>query len=128
MRILLDTAPFLWIVGDAPELSSSARAWFEDPGNEVYLSAISAWEIAVKHSLGRLPLPGIPGEIVPALRDEHGIEPLPLDEESALHVGLLPALHRDPFDRMLICQAIVGGMSLLTPDETVRRYPVRALW
>jgi len=128
VRLLLDTATFLWIIGDAPELSAAARERFRDPGNEVYLSAVSAWEIAVKHALGRLPLPSAPATLVPEARAAHGIEPLPLDEEAALQLGSLPPVHRDPFDRMLVCQAIIHGMALLTPDETIRRYPVRVLW
>lgn len=65
---------------------------------------------------------------MPELRAAHGIEPLPLDEEAALHIGALPPVHRDPFDRMLVCQAILHGMALLTPDETIRKYPVRVVW
>ena len=65
---------------------------------------------------------------MPAQRAAHGIEPLPVDEEAALHVAKLPDLHRDPFDRMLVAQALVGGLVLLTPDDPIRRYPVRALW
>ncbi len=128
MRLLLDTCTFLWIVGGAKELSSRAREAFADPANEVFLSAASAWEIAVKHRLGKLPLPAALDEFVPAQRAAHGIEPLTVEEESALHVAKLPDLHRDPFDRMLVAQALVGGLVLVTPDDTIRRYPVRTLW
>ena len=128
MRLLLDTCTFLWIVGGSPDLSPRAREAFSDPASEVFLSAASAWEIAVKHRLGRLPLPQPPGEFVPAQRAAHGIEPLPVDEESALHVAKLPDLHRDPFDRLLVAQALVGGLVVLTPDDPVRQYPVRTLW
>jgi PIN domain nuclease of toxin-antitoxin system len=128
MRLLLDTCTFLWIVGGAKELSSRARSAFADPANEVFLSAASAWEIAVKHRLGKLPLPADPAEFVPAQRAAHGIEPLAVEEESALHIAKLPDLHRDPFDRMLVAQALVGGLVLVTPDDTIRRYPVRILW
>ena len=128
MRLLLDTCTFLWIVGGSGELSAPAREAFADPGNEAFLSAVSAWEIAVKHRLGRLPLPVPPVDFVPAQRDAHGIEPLAVDEEAALHVGKLPDLHRDPFDRMLVAQAIVGGLVLLTPDDHLRQYPARTLW
>ena len=128
MRLLLDTCTFLWIVGGATELSPRAREAFADPTNEAFLSAASAWEIAVKHRLGRLPLPAPPVEFVPAQRTAHGIEPLPVDEESALHVAKLPDLHRDPFDRMLVAQSLVGGLVLLTPDDPIRQYPVRTLW
>ena len=128
MRLLLDTCTFLWILGGAKELSPRAREAFADPANEVYLSAVSGWEIAVKNRLGKLPLPAPPEEFVPAQRAAHGIEPLPLDEECALHVAKLPDLHRDPFDRMLVAQALVGGLVLLSPDEPIRQYPVRTLW
>lgn len=128
MQLLLDTCTFLWLVGGAKELSPRAREVFADPGNEVFLSAASAWEIAVKHRLGRLPLPQPPEAFVPEQRAAHGIEPLAVDEEAALHVAKLPDLHRDPFDRMLVAQALVGGLVLLTPDEAIRRYPGRTLW
>ncbi len=128
MRLLLDTCTFLWIVGGAKELSPRARDAFADPANEALLSAACAWEIAVKHRLGKLPLPEPPDVFVPAQRRAHGIEPLPLDEETALHVAKLPDLHRDPFDRMLVAQALVGGLVVLTPDDQVREYPVRTLW
>jgi len=128
MRLLLDTCTFLWIAGGAKELSARAREAFADPANEVFLSAASAWEIAVKHRLGKLPLPQAPDEFVPAQRAAHGIEPLAVGEESALHVAKLPDLHRDPFDRMLVAQALVGGLVLVTPDDPIRQYPVRTLW
>jgi PIN domain nuclease of toxin-antitoxin system len=128
VRLLLDTCTFLWIVGGSSELSSRAREAFADPANEAFFSAASAWEIAVKHRLGRLPLPAPPEEFVPAQRTAHGLEPLAVDEEAALHVAKLPDLHRDPFDRMLVAQAIVGGLVLLTPDDRIREYPVRTFW
>lgn len=128
MRLLLDTCTFLWIVSDSSRLSGHARKSFADPGNEVYLSAVSAWEVAVKHSLGRLPLPVPPEDFVSLQRKEHGIEPLVLDEDSALHVAKLPELHHDPFDRMLVAQALVHGLTLLTPDDAIRQYPVLTAW
>ena len=128
MRVLLDTCTFLWIVTDAPKLSALARDVFQSPENDIYLSAVSTWEIAVKHGIGRLPLPESPHTYIPRLRRSHGIEALPLDEDSTLHLVRLPPLHRDPFDRMLVCQAIVEGMVLLTPDPAITQYPVRSLW
>jgi PIN domain nuclease of toxin-antitoxin system len=128
MKLLLDTCAFLWIATDDPHLSARARQLFSDPSNEAYLSSVSAWEIGVKHRLGRLPLPAPPDRLVPEMRAAHGIVGLPLDEESALHQARLPELHRDPFDRMLVCQAIVHGMVVLTPDELITQYPVRAAW
>ena len=128
MRLLLDTCTFLWVVGGSPELSARARQAFADPGNEAYLSAASAWEIAVKHRLGRLPLPETPDRFVPRAREAHGIDRLDIDEAAALHVARLPDLHRDPFDRILVAQALLGGMVLLTPDEALRQYPAPTLW
>jgi len=128
MRLLLDTCSFLWIIGGARDLSQRAREVFADPVNETFLSAASAWEIAVKHRLGKLPLPSPPDEFVPTQRAAHGLEPLAIDEEAALHVAKLPDLHRDPFDRMIVAQALVGGLVVLTPDEAIREYPVRTLW
>jgi PIN domain nuclease of toxin-antitoxin system len=128
MRLLLDTCTFLWLAADAGALSSRAREIFQDPGNDVYLSSVAAWEIAVKYALGRLPLPAPPERFVPAQREAHGIAALPLDEESVLQGHRLPGLHRDPFDRMLICQAIVHGMTIVTPDPLVAQYPVRTRW
>ena len=128
MKLLLDTCAFLWLLADAPELSPRARELFQSADNEVYLSAASAWEIAVKHGLGRLPLPDAPDRFVREMREAHGIAALPIDEESALHVSRLPALHRDLFDRMLVSQAIVHGMTILTRDELVTQYPGRTTW
>ena len=128
MRLLLDTCTFLWIAGDAAALSPRARMLFRDAGNEVYLSAVSGWEIAVKHGLRRLVLPVAPDRFVPEQREAHGIEALALDEESVLQVTRLPEHHRDPFDRMLICQAIAHGLVILTPDPLIVRYPVRTIW
>lgn len=128
MNLLLDTCTFLWIAVDASDLSKNARELFLDTENEVYLSAVSAWEISVKHALGKLPLPVSPDMFVPRQRERHGITALPLDEIAALQLPKLPTLHRDPFDRMLICQAIAAGLVILTPDEQITRYPVRCVW
>ncbi len=128
MKILLDTCTFLWIITDAPELSEPAKEIFQSPENEIYLSAVSGWEIAIKYTLGRLPLPESPEVYIPRLRQKHGILSFSLDEETTLSLVRLPELHRDPFDRMLICQAIVAGMAILTPDEQIRQYPIRFYW
>jgi PIN domain nuclease of toxin-antitoxin system len=128
MKLLLDTCTFLWIAGTPSALSPRARELFQSPDHDVYLSAASAWEIVTKHGLGRMPLPEPPERLVPRLRDLHGIEPLPIDEESVLQLSRLPALHRDPFDRLLVSQAIVHGMTLLTPDDLIARYPARVVW
>ncbi len=128
MRLLLDTCTFLWLAADAPELSSTARDSCRDPGSEVFLSAVSVWEIAIKYRLGRLALPEPPARYVVSRRTWLQIEPLAFDEASAVHDALLPAHHRDPFDRALVSQAILGGMSIVTPDTEIGRYPAPVLW
>ena len=128
MKLLLDTCTFLWIVGGAPDLSPRVADAVRDPGNEVYFSAASAMEIAMKHARGRLSLPDAPERYVPDARIRHAIDPLEIDEESALHVAKLEAMHRDPFDRLLVSQAIVHGLIIATPDPLIRQYPARTLW
>ena len=128
MRLLLDTCSFIWITTDASELSGRARELFADPNNEIFLSSVSVWEIAVKNQLGRLPLPASPEVFVPYQREQHGIQSLPLDEESCLQLLRLPQIHHDPFDRMLVCQAIVHSLSIVTPDPLVTQYPIRFIW
>lgn len=128
MRLLLDTCTFLWVASGDERLSQAAVLGVGDPANEVYVSAVSAWEIATKYTLGKLVLPEPPDTYIPKIREQHGLLPLPLDERAALSLCRLPALHRDPFDRMLVCQAIIGGLTIVTPDEDVRRYPAPALW
>ena len=128
MRLLLDTCTFLWLVEGGQRLSETARSLFREPANEVFLSSVSAWEIAVKTALGRLPLPEPLDRFLPSERERLQIRTLPLDEAATLHLVRLPPLHRDPFDRMLVCQAISEGMTLLTPDDDVRQYPARTAW
>lgn len=128
MNILLDTCTFLWVVADSKDLSDNARRLFADPDNDVYLSVASAWEIIVKHNLGKLPLPEPPHDFVRNNRILHRIESLPLEEEAVLQLSRLPEYHKDPFDRILICQAIAGSMTILTPDRHITQYPVRTEW
>jgi len=128
VRILLDTCAFLGLIQGSPELSETSRDLISDPQSEVYLSSVSAWEISVKHQLGRLALSQSPLELVPRQRKAHGIESLFLSEDAALQISRLPPLHRDPFDRMLICQAISESLTILTPDSLIQQYPVRSIW
>ncbi len=128
MKVLLDTCTLLWLVLDDEHLPENARELFRAPDNEVHLSAASAIEIATKTRLGRLVLPKPAWDFVGEARTQHRIAALPIDEESALHVARLPDHHRDPFDRLLVAQAIVHGLVLLTPDALVRQYPARTMW
>ena len=128
MKLLLDTCSFLWFLADAPELSAKARAAILDPANSVYLSAVSAWEIGRKYAKGDLELPSRPEFLIPQVRTDSGILSLPLSEEEAISAEKLPLLHKDPFDRMIIAQALVQGMIVVTPDRAFEPYPVRLLW
>ena len=128
MKLLLDTAVFLWWATASESVPETVRADISSPANEVWLSAVSSWEIAVKHRLGRLPLPEAPETLVPRERQRHAFGSLPLDERSTLHLPRLPPIHKDPFDRMLVCRAIEHGLTLVTPDQAIRQYPIRTLW
>jgi len=99
-----------------------------NPDNDVYPSPVLVWEIAVKHSLRKLPLPTAPGRFIPIQRERHGITSLPLEEQAILHLSKLPLFHRDPFDRSLVCQAIQHELTLLTPDPLITQYAVRTAW
>ncbi len=128
MRLLLDTVTFLFACLQPARLSPVAAALIEEPGNEVHLSAVSAFEIAIKFSLGKLPLPEPPISYLPAQRAKRDFAELPLNEAAAIVSATLPAHHRDPFDRLLIAQAIVHGLVLVSPDATIRRYDVPIAW
>lgn len=127
MRLLLDTCTFLWLAGGGT-ISPSASSAIQNPANDVFLSPISVWEIITKHRSGRLPLPEPPDQLVRTERELRGIDTLPFDEEAACQSLRLPLLHRDPFDRMLIAQAIAGSLALVTPDPLITQYPVRVIW
>jgi len=128
MKLLLDTCAFLYIATNDAALSATAADAFADPANDVFLSAASIWEIAVKYGLGKLDLPTPPELCVPAYRASHHIAQLFIDETSALLVHTLPAHHKDPFDRMLVCQATAHGFTIVTPDPLIRQYAVPCVW
>ena len=128
MKVLADTCTFLWMADDAPELSRQARTVITNPDNEVYLSAASVWEIAIKHALGKLPLPEPPRQFVPAQRMLLALTTLPIEEAAVLALDRLPALHRDPFDRILVCQALTHGLVIVSPDPQIQQYPISTLW
>ncbi|WNZ23108.1 type II toxin-antitoxin system VapC family toxin [Leptolyngbya sp. NK1-12] len=127
MRILLDTHIFLWFISGDTQLSTDVRDAMRDPDNEVYLSSVSVWEAIVKYQLGKLPLPEPPETYLPRQRNLHQIASLALDESSVIQLAKLPPLHRDPFDRMLICQALQNGLTIATVDAAVRAYSVSVL-
>ena len=127
MRILLDTHIFLWFISGDTRLSTDIRDAIRDPDNEAYLSSVSVWEAIVKYQLGKLPLPESPETYLPKQRDLHQISSLALDESSVTQLAKLPPLHRDPFDRMLICQALQNGLTIATVDAAVCAYSVTVL-
>lgn len=128
MRLLLDTCTFLWLAAGGRALSPAAAAAIASPANDVLVSAVSAWEIITKHQLGKLPLRESPDRLIANECDLRGLEPFPFDQAAALHGWRLPPLHRDPFDRMLIAQAIAHSLTIVTPDPLVTQYPIRVLW
>ena len=127
MKILLDTHIFLWFISGDIKLSTDVRDVIRDRDNEVYLSAISVWEAIVKYQLGKLPLPEHPETYLPQQRDLHQIVSLSLDESSVAKLAKLPPLHRDPFDRMLICQALENGLTIATVDGAIHAYSVSVM-
>jgi PIN domain nuclease of toxin-antitoxin system len=127
MRLLLDTHVFLWYISADPRLPVAFRDAIREPTNFVYLSVASVWEAVIKYALGKLPLPEAPAGYLPRQREAHRITPLPLEEGALAHLAGLPPLHRDPFDRILIAQALQHGLTLATVDDAVRAYPVPLL-
>jgi|SRR6476661_283568 len=127
MRLLLDTHVFLWYITADPKLPATFKVAVQDPANEVYLSAASVWEAVIKYHLGKLPLPAPPADYLPRERDAHGIASLPIDEGAMSHLAGLPLLHRDPFDRLLVAQALQYELTIATVDPDVATYPVPLL-
>jgi PIN domain nuclease of toxin-antitoxin system len=128
LKLLLDTCTFLWLNSDLGRIPKRVRQLCADEGNQLFLSAVSAWEIAVKHSRGSLPLPVSPQEYITNCRAANSISSMRFREDDAFHLSKLPMLHKDPFDRMLICQAIARGLTILTPDENITQYPILTTW
>jgi PIN domain nuclease of toxin-antitoxin system len=126
VRLLLDTHVFLWLQTE-PERLDDHLTLVEDRGTTLLLSAASSWEIAIKFGLGRLPLPEPPERYVPTRMRAIGAEALPIEHAHALAVASLPALHRDPFDRLLVAQAEAAGATILTADPAVAQYPAETL-
>ncbi|MBI3403267.1 MAG: type II toxin-antitoxin system VapC family toxin [Acidobacteria bacterium] len=126
MKLLLDTQILLWAAGHPERLSAAARRLLNNPRNELLFSAASLWEIAIKSTLGRADFRVEPRQLRRGLLDNGYVE-LPVTSEHAVNVDGLPALHKDPFDRMLLAQAISEGITLLTSDSHMARYrgPVR---
>jgi PIN domain nuclease of toxin-antitoxin system len=128
MRALLDTHTFLWWNLDDPQISSPAREFISDGSNQVFLSAASAWEIAIKCARGRLVLAETPDKYVASRMSLHHFLPLPVQLSHALHVFNLPHIHQDPFDRLLVAQSQLERLPILTGDPEIIRYEVDIIW
>ncbi len=121
MNLLLDTHVALWAITDSPRLSERARSLVADPANTVWVSVASLWEIAIKHSLGRGDMP-ITAQQGKAWFEQSGYRLLPIEAPHLLSVAELPAHHNDPFDRLLVAQALAEPLRLITRDAQVARY------
>lgn len=128
IKILLDTCTFLWAAAKPEALSTEAKQILESPDTEIYLSLVSVWELLLKSSAKKLTFTEAPERWIPQQRDKLRAIALPLDEAALFQESRLPLVHRDPFDRALICQAITHGLTLLTPDPHIHRYPVPTRW
>jgi PIN domain nuclease of toxin-antitoxin system len=128
MKYLLDTSVWLWSLTASERINKKARQLLASGGEELYLSAASSWEISIKWALGRLQLPEPPGSYVPKRLAAQGLRPLAITHTHALAVSELPTHHSDPFDRLLIAQAKIEDMVILTADRAFERYGVKILW
>jgi len=124
MNLLLDTHVFLWFILNHPKLPPQFAQAIKSADNSVYLSVVSIWEACIKQQTGKLPLPDLAAIYLPAERIQHEIESLPVLEPELTVLNSLPLLHRDPFDRLIVAQAIHYNLRLLTVDPILQRYPV----
>lgn len=128
MNYLLDTHTFLWWAFDAPELSSTARALIADRDNEIFVSSASAWEIATKHRIGKLPEAEVVLQDLSGWVEKAGLSKLPIDLAHARRAGGFSYPHRDPFDRMLAAQSLLEQLPLIGKDQVLREFGVQLIW
>ena len=128
MRLLLDSHAFVWWLAGSDRLSATARQATADTDNAVVVSAASAWELATKHRIGKLPNAAAVVDDLPGVIADQGFEELPITVDDAARAGALPGPHRDPFDRMLIAQAASRNLVLVSIESLFDRYGVRRLW
>ena len=128
MRVVVDTHSFLWLVTEDPKLSEFPKAILLDGGNELLCSAVAVFEIAVKYSLGKLKLAEPPREFMENRIRKNALSPLPVTLAHTYRVAHLPFHHRDPFDRLLVAQALEEDLPLLSADEILSEYGIRRIW
>ena len=128
MNVLLDTHAFLWWITDSAHLSASARRILSASANPLFWSAASAWEVGIKHAFGRLPLPRGPGDYLPRHLELNAVARLPIAEAHGYRAAALPPHHADPFDRMLVAQAQIEDLVVLSADPLIRQYDVEVVW
>jgi len=128
MRYLLDTCTFLWLSQQTTMLSATATEVINDRANELFVSDVSIWEVTMKHSSGKLPLPANPRVWIPRKFVVHHLTPLGLETSAIYRSGELPRLHADPFDRLLAAQAIEKGMTILSPDTPLSLLGASRIW
>jgi len=128
MKALLDTHVFLWWILGTPQLPPPIKEIIVDGSNKLFLSAASCWEIAIKARLGRIKLPAKPDIFIADQMATNAIQGLPIQSSHALHIFNLPNLHRDPFDRIIISQAQLEGLPIITSDYFISQYKVEIIW
>ena len=128
MKLLLDSCIFLWMIDDYKKIPFSIRKQISSPFNEIYLSSISVAEITIKAKIGKLKIPKPFAEFIIKCRNQHGVLNLPFKEEDIIILEKLPSIHGDPFDRMLIAQAIANEMAIISADKKIKDYPVSIVW
>ena len=128
MKVLLDTCAFLWLVTDDPKLSELSKEIFLDSGNELLLSAVTGFEITIKYSLGKLHLTEPPKDFISNRIQANALTELPISMNHTYALQNLPQHHKDPFDRLLVAQAIVNQLPLLSSDEQLSAYDITRIW
>jgi PIN domain nuclease of toxin-antitoxin system len=128
MRAILDTHVILWWVTNNPQLSQAVRDIIADSENTLYLSVASSWEIIIKFKTGKLPLPELPTQFIQSCLSVNRFENMAIDLPHVLQINTLPDHHKDPFDRILIAQAQVENIPILTVDRLIVQYPVQTIW
>jgi PIN domain nuclease of toxin-antitoxin system len=128
MKYLLDTVIWLWSIASVEKLNQSCLAILENGREEIYFSAATAWEVSIKARLGKLHLPAPPSECIPTFTAKQGLRPLPVTQLHAIGVFNLQPHHQDPFDRLIIAQALAEDMTIMTSDRLFGKYPIDIFW